>query len=151
VAFDHFAANYLGEVGGLDIKKVFLKFQEFMKENYGEKDRDFVERNGRLLFLAFIRPVINGRGFDFKEVQVSEEKRLDIVITFDNRKYIIELKIWRGEVYHREGLRQLCHYLDLQNETQGYLLIYDLRKESGQAGKWETVDTEGKKILVAWV
>jgi hypothetical protein len=39
-AFDHFAANYLGEAGGLDIKKVFLKFQEFMKENYGEKDRD---------------------------------------------------------------------------------------------------------------
>jgi hypothetical protein len=151
VAFDHFAANYLDEAGGLNIKKVFLKFQEFMKENYGEKDRDFIERNGRLLFLAFTRPVINGRGFDFKEVQVSEEKRLDIVITFDNRKYIIELKIWRGEAYHREGLRQLCRYLDLQNETRGYLLIYDLRKESGQAGKWETVDTEGKKILVAWV
>ena len=150
-AFDHFVANYLDEAGGLDIKKVFLKFQAFMKEHYGEKDRDFVERNGRLLFLAFIRPVINGRGFDFKEVQVSEEKRLDIVITFDNKKYIIELKIWRGEVYHREGLRQLCRYLDLQNETRGSLLIYDLRKESGQAGKWETVETEGKKILAAWV
>ena len=150
-AFDHFAAKYLDESGVLDIKKVFLKFRDFMKENYGEKDRDFVERNGRLLFLAFIRPIINGRGFDFKEVQVSEEKRLDIVVTFDNKKYIIELKIWRGEAYHQEGLRQLCGYLDRQNETSGYLLIYDLRKESGQAGKWETVETEGKKILVAWV
>jgi len=151
VMFDHFTAPYLDETGGLDIKKVFLKFMEFMKEHYSEKDRDFVERNGRLLFLAFIRPIINGRGFDFKEVQVSEEKRLDIVITFDNKKYIIELKIWRGETYHREGIRQLCRYLDLQNLTPGYLLIYDLRKESGQTGKSETIETEGKKIFAAWV
>ena len=149
--FDHFAANYLDPAGGLDIKKVFLKFQEFMKEHYGEKDRDFVERNGRLLFLAFIRPIINGRGYDFKEVQASEEKRLDIVITFDNKKYIIELKIWRGEVYHQEGIRQLCCYLDMQNEIQGYLLVYDLRKERGQTGKEETIETEGKKIFIAWI
>jgi hypothetical protein len=41
--------------------------------------------------------------------------------------------------------------IDRQNETSGYLLIYDLRKESEQAGKWETIETEGKKILAAWV
>ena len=107
--------------------------------------------NGRLLFLAFIRPIINGRGFDFKEVQVSEEKRLDIVITFDNIKYIIELKIWRGEVYHQEGIRQLCDYLDRQHQTAGYLLIYDLRKESGQTGETEIIENDGKKIFAAWV
>jgi hypothetical protein len=115
------------------------------------KDIEFIERNGRLLFLAFLKPIINGKGFDFKEVQVSEEKRIDVVVTFGNKKYIIELKIWRGEVYHRQGIRQLCSYLDRQNETSGYLLIYDLRKESGQTGKRETIETEGKKILTAWV
>ena len=148
---DHFTAKYLDETGGLDIKKILLKFQGFMKENYSQKDREFLERNGRLLFLAFIRPIINGRGFDFKEVQVSEEKRLDIVVTFENKKYIIELKIWRGEAYHREGILQLCGYLDAQNETTGYLLVYDLRKESGLVGKNELIETSGKKILAAWV
>jgi hypothetical protein len=151
VAFDHFTARYIDDAGGLDIKKVFLKFRDFMKENYSEKDRDFLERKGRLLFLAFIRPIINGRGFDFKEVQVSEEKRLDVIITFDNKKYIIELKIWRGEAYHREGIRQLCGYLDVQNQSLGYLLIYDLRKESGLTGKSETIEAEGKTIFAAWV
>ena len=72
-------------------------------------------------------------------------------VTFDHKKYIIELKIWRGEAYHREGIRQLCRYLDLQNLTPGYLLIYDLRKESGQTGKSESIETEGKKIFAAWV
>jgi hypothetical protein len=149
--WDHFTAKYLNETGGLDIKKILLKFQGFMKENYSQKDREFLERNGRLLFLAFIKPIINGRGFDFKEVQVSEEKRLDIVVMFDNKKYIIELKIWRGEAYHRDGIRQLCGYLDMQNETTGYLLVYDLRKESGLIGKNELIETDGKTIFAAWV
>jgi hypothetical protein len=122
-----------------------------MKENYSQKDREFLERNGRLLFLAFIRPIINGRGFDFKEVQVSEEKRLDIVVTLDNKKYIIELKIWRGEAYHQEGILQLSGYLEAQNETTGYLLVYDLRKESGLIGKNELIETDGKTIFAAWV
>jgi hypothetical protein len=143
--------SYLDETGKLDVEKIFSKFQEFIKEQYSEKDRAFIERNGRLLFLAFLRPIINGRGFDFKEVQVSEEKRLDVVITFDNIKYIIELKLWRGEVYHREGIRRLCDYLDRQNQTVGYLLIYDLRKESGQTGKTETIINDGKTIFAAWI
>jgi len=147
----HFTAKYLDETGGLDIKKILLKFQGFMKENYSQKDREFLERNGRLLFLAFLRPIINGRGFDFKEVQVSEEKRLDIVVTFDNKKYIIELKIWRGEAYHQEGILQLCGYLEAQNETTGYLLVYDLRKESGLIGKNDFIETAGKTIFAAWV
>jgi len=149
--FNGISAKYLDKTGGLDIKKIFLEFQGFMKENYSQKDRDFLERNGRLLFLAFIRPIINGRGFDFKEVQVSEEKRLDIVVTLDNKKYIIELKIWRGEAYHREGILQLCGYLDAQKETAGYLLVYDLRKESGLIGKNELIEADGKTIFAAWV
>lgn len=149
--FKSITANFLDERGGLDIKRIFLKFQDFMKENYSRKDEGFLERNGRLLFLAFIRPILNGRGFDFKEVQVSEENRLDVVVTFENKKYIIELKIWRGESYHQVGIRQLCGYLEAQNESVGYLLIYDLRKESGFSGKSQLIDVEGKEIFSAWV
>ena len=144
-------SGYLEEDGSLNMEMVIRKFQQFMAEQYNVKNSEFIERNGRFLFLAFIKPIINGRGYDFKEVQVSEEKRIDVIVTFDNKKYIIELKIWRGEVYHREGIRQLCGYLDRQNENSGYLLIYDLRKESGRTGKWETIETEGKKIVAAWV
>jgi hypothetical protein len=143
--------GYIEKYGTLNIEKIIRKFQEFMKEQYSTKDKDFLERNGRLLFLAFIRPIINGVGFDFKEVQVSEEKRLDIVITYENKKYIVELKIWRGETYHQAGIDQLCDYLDRQNEGVGYLLIYDLRKETGRTGEWEKIERKGKKIYAAWI
>ncbi len=48
---------------------------------------------------------VNGgwKVFYFKEVQVSEEKRLDIVVTYDRWKYVIELKIWRGEGAHKKA------------------------------------------------
>ena len=89
-------SNFIKENGELNIEKVLTRFQQFMKEQYSSKDEEFLEHHGRLLFLAFIKPIINGVGFDFKEVQISEEKRLDLVITYNNFKYIIEMKIWRG-------------------------------------------------------
>lgn len=149
--FRPITANYIEKDGSLNIEKVIRKFQFFMKEQYSEKDVNFLERNGRLLFLAFLRPIINGNGFDFKEVQVSEEKRLDIVITFQKEKYIIELKVWRGESYHQAGLEQLCDYLDRQDQTRGYLVIYDTRKTSGCVGEWKKIETKDKEILAAWV
>ncbi len=143
--------NYVKQDGSLDIEEVIRKFQEFMKEQYSKKDLSFIERNGRLLFLAFLKPIINGKGFDFKEPQISEEKRLDVVITFGSKQYIIELKIWYGESYHQEGIKQLCDYLDRQNQRKGYLLIYDLRKEMGRLGHCEKIETRGKEIFAAWV
>lgn len=89
----NFKESFVNENNSLDIKRVLLKFQQFMKEQYSSIDSSFIEREGRLLFLAFIKPIINEVGVDFKEVQISEEKRLDIVITYNNYKYIIELKI----------------------------------------------------------
>ena len=149
--YSHVSSSYIEEDGTLNIEKVIRKFQEFMKEQYSSKDKNFLERNGKLLFLAFIKPIINGRGFDFKEVQVSEERRLDIVITFENQRYITELKIWRGESYHQAGILQLCDYLDRQNERIGYLLIFDFRKERGRTGEWEEIEIKDKKIFAAWV
>ncbi|MGL4449840.1 MAG: AAA family ATPase [Sarcina sp.] len=113
---------------GLNMRKVLLSFQQFMKENYSTKDVDFLERHGVLLFLAFIKPIINGIGFDYKEVQISEEKRLDIVISYNQYKYIIETKIWRGEVAHKNGLIQLQNYLEIEGLEMGYLLIFNFNK-----------------------
>lgn len=99
-----------------------------MKEQYSHKDEKFIEHHGRLLFLAFIKPIINGIGFDFKEVQVSEEKRLDVVVTYNSHKYISELKIWNGEEYHKAGIRQLCDYLDIHSMKRGFLVVYNFNK-----------------------
>lgn len=123
----NFRDSFINKDNTLDIKKILLKFQEFMKMQYTEKDEEFLDKDGRLVFLAFLKPIINGKGFDFKEVQVSEEKRLDLVITYLNSQYIVELKKWYGESYHKKGIKQLCGYLESLGRKKGYLVIFDFR------------------------
>jgi hypothetical protein len=141
--------SFVDEENHLDMKSVLLKFQEFMKDNYAGRDQRFLEREGRLLFLAFLKPIINGYGYSFKEPVTSEEKRLDVVVTFLEQKYAVELKIWRGDKAHQRGIRQLAEYLDKQNLLQGYLLIYDFRQEKSY--REEEILAHGKKIFVVWV
>ncbi len=143
--------HLLEKNGSLNMKEVLLRFQIFLKEQYSEKDLEFLERNGRLLFLAFLKPIINGKGYDFKEVEISEEKRLDIVVVYGTAKYIIELKRWRGQETHRRGIAQLADYLERQNQEYGFLVIFDSRRKSDKIGQNETISFNSKQIFMIWV
>jgi hypothetical protein len=134
---------------GLDIPLILQRFQAFMRENYSKPDQKFLEREGRLLFLAFLKPILNGRGFEFKEPVVADERRMDIVITYQDKRYVIELKRWYGEKYHQEGLQQLSDYLDIYSLKKGYLLIYDFNK--GKSYKEEMIQFQDKGIFAVWV
>jgi len=134
---------------GLDLKLILQRFQVFMKEHASNRDLDFLEREGRLLFLAYLRPILNGLGFDFKEPNVGDERRMDIVITYRNKRYVLELKRWYGEKAHQEGLQQLSDYLDLYGLSEGYLLIYDFNKN--KIYKDEEIPFKDKQIYAVWV
>jgi len=138
---------YMGN--DLNLKVVLQRFQLFMRENYSDRDAQFIEREGRLLFLSFLKPIINGKGFDFKEPNVADERRMDVVITYNNLRYVVELKIWRGEAYHQRGLQQLSNYLDIYSLKKGYLLIFDFNQN--KTYKEETIFFGDKEIFAVWV
>lgn len=140
---------YINKDNTLDLENVLKNFQIFMKKERSKKDKDFIEREWRLIFLSFLHPIVNGKGYAFKEVEISEEKRLDIVITYFQLKYIIELKLWRGPKKHREGLDQLADYLEVHSIKNGYLIIFDTRKNK----TWEMkpILHKGKVIFAVWV
>ncbi len=142
--YDNYVVNKV-----LNLKYTLQRFQQFIKENHSQRDTHFLEREGRLLFLSFIRPIINGKGFDFKEPVVGDDRRMDIVITFNEMRYVVELKIWRGEEYHQQGIQQLSDYLDIYNLKEGFLLIYDFRKEKQY--KEQTIQFADKQIFTVWV
>jgi hypothetical protein len=142
-------SGYKNDDKTLNMEAVLLGFQTLMKKEYSRNDRDFLEKNGRLVFLAFLKPIINGAGYDFKEPQISEEKRLDVVITYLHQKFVAELKLWYGPKAHAEGLQQLIDYLNRQDLNEGYLLIFD----HANVKKWnsEWIDADGKRIFIVWV
>lgn len=146
--YQHVGNFYLSE-RTLDMNTIILQFQSFMKEHHSDKDEKFLEREGRLIFLAYLKPIINGKGYTFVEAQISQEKRMDVVITYYDNKYIVELKRWYSNVYHQDGLVQLADYLERQNHQKGWLVIFDFRKNK----KWESepIRKNGKDIFAVWV
>ena len=75
-----------------------------------------------------IKPIINGTGFYFVEAETRKSNRMDIVITYNKKKYVVELKIWRGGKYEQEGKEQLFEYLEAQNLDKGYMVFYNFNK-----------------------
>ena len=140
---------YILANNALDMRKILLKFQELMKLEHSKRDADFLERHGRLLFLAFLKPIINGKGYAFKEVEISEERRMDIVVSFFQHKYITELKIWRGNEAHKRGLKQLGDYLERQVLDMGYLVIFENTATKSWKKGW--IKADGKKVFAVWV
>jgi hypothetical protein len=145
----NFSEHFKIADNGLDIEAVLLKFQQFMQSEHDKKDQDFLERNARLVFLSFLNPILNGKGHTFKEPQISEEKRLDVVVTYFQHKYIIELKRWYGEKAHQAGLAQLSDYLDRQHLKTGFLLIFEHKKEKSWRQEW--MEIGGKQVFGVWV
>ncbi|BDU51124.1 AAA-like domain-containing protein [Haliovirga abyssi] len=137
--------QFIKENNILDMEKILEKFQLFMKSEYRDKDEKFIEREGRLLFLSFLKPIINGEGFYFVEPETRQDNRMDIVVVYNKIKYIIELKIWHGEEMKKQGIKQLCGYLEGQGEDKGYLVIFNFNK--GKKYEKKMVEIDGKILF----
>ena len=74
---------------------------------------------------------------------------MDLVIDYNGEKYVVEMKIWRGESYNERGEQQLAEYLDYYGLEKGYLLSFCFNKNKETGIKEITVQTNrGEKILV---
>jgi len=149
VSSEAVTSRYLTDDGKLLMDKVLLTFQRVIKEKYSNlevlKSDEFLEKDLRLLFLVFLNPIINGIGFSFKEVETGAEKKVDIVVTFENEKFVIELKLWYGESYHQKGIVQLKNYMKQENVEKGYMLIMDKSRNK------EFTSNIEEDILMVWV
>jgi hypothetical protein len=134
------------EDGKFNMELCLRKFAEHYSEIYNEYDLNFLERHGRLLFLSYLKPLINGQGFYHIESQFTDSRRMDIVVDFGKQQFVVELKVWRGQQYHSEAYDQLCGYLDSKKMHEGYLLTFDFRKRDKvpDAG-WRIIN--GKRIF----
>ena len=107
-------------------------------EDAAQKTERFLEEEGRRRFLTYLSPIINGVGTYEIEPQTRTRKRMDIVIHYMEKRYIIELKIWRGERYNSKGEKQIIEYLDYWNLETGYMLSFNFnrKKEQGLKEVW---------------
>ena len=135
--------------GKLNMPYVIERFQSLIRNEYRKADNEFMERQGRLLFLCFLKPIINGTGFYYVEPETRNGGRMDIVVSFAGEEFVIELKIWRGEKYEVEGKVQLAEYLKTRNLNEGYLVTFSFLKNKTVQEEPEWVEHDGKRIYEA--
>ena len=142
-----FVNSYI-QNGHLNMEYVVTRFRDLMREEYRDSTTAFLEREGRLLFLTFLKPIINGVGFYYVEPQTRNNRRMDLVVNYEKQEFVVELKIWRGERYEEDGKRQLAEYLEIRGLSEGYLLTFDFSKDKSQAEpRWMVI--AGKRIFEA--
>ena len=140
-----FQSNYVIN-GQLNMEYVITRFRNLMHEEYRESTESFLEKEGRLLFLTFLKPVINGTGFYYVEPQTRDNRRMDLIVTYGREEFIVELKIWRGDKYEQHGRDQLADYLTTRGKTEGYLVTFDFSKTPrNEEPQW--IDHNDKRIF----
>lgn len=130
----------------IDINHIIERFAVHYRNMYQEQEREFLEEQCRFLFLTFLRPIINGSGNYYIEARTRDRKRMDVVIDYLGRQYIVELKIWHGERYQQKGREQLVQYLDGMNAKEGWLLTFSFLKNKRNDVKVQTKKAGDKKI-----
>ena len=145
-----FLTNYIVQ-GRLNMEHVVTRFRDLMREEYRESTVPFLEKEGRLLFLTFLKPIINGTGFYYVEPQTRDNRRMDLVVTYDKQEFIVELKIWHGDKYEEKGRDQLSGYLATRNMDEGYLVTFDFSKKRNNSTNCETqLDSMQEPQWIVW-
>ena len=135
--------DYLTPIGQIDMEGLLDNFRDFIARA-GFKILQVPdtpqESVGRHLLLAYLDQFVKDvGGFMHIEVQTGRG-RMDIIITHNQRKYIIETKIWRGERRYQAGKKQLAAYLRAEGVTEGYYVVFDHREEPEPREETETIE-----------
>lgn len=127
---------YQNDDQSINTYKLLEAFTQFYRESSDAWLEKFAykEAGPHLLLMAFLQRVINGGGKIHREYALGR-KRVDLLVEWpfgQNKKQciVIELKIRRNTKTLIEGLEQTKNYMDLNNATEGYLVIFD--REQGK-------------------
>ena len=95
---------------------------------------------GQHLLFAYLEQFVQiVGGTMYLEVQTGRG-RIDILILHNQRKYIVETKIWGGDMRYEAGKSQLATYVRLETAEAGYYVVFDHREEPEPRVETETLN-----------
>jgi len=139
--------DIIDAAGRFNMEICLTKFAMLFRELFTEKDKPFIEEHGRMLFLTYLLPLINGGGFYHIESQLTDQRRMDLVVDYGADQFIIELKLWYGDSAHEKAYAQLADYLKSKSAADGYLITFDFRKDKNRMPKSEWIEWDGARIF----
>lgn len=137
--------NQFIQNGHLNMDFLLERFVTHFNDLYGDCTNKFKEEDGRRYFLLYLRPIINGTGNYYIESRTRNMERTDVIIDFHGEQMVVELKIWRGDAYHKRGEEQLLAYLEHYHLKKGYMLSFNFNKNKETGIKRINL---GDKVLI---
>jgi hypothetical protein len=135
--------------GIVDMNLMLQDFQQFWRENSDvwQERFQYKEAAPHLILQAFLQRVFNGGGDVSREMATGKE-RLDLCITYNNKKYPIELKINRGKQSIERGVEQTLGYMDTLGCGEGWLVAFDCdNKKSWDEKIYQTTKIINEKTI----
>ncbi len=136
-------SGYLSSSGTIDMDALIFNFRNFIIRaghrilEVPDTPKEFV---GQYLLSAYLDQFVQTVGASLRlEVQTGRG-RADIIVTHNQKQYIIETKIWRNERRYQIGKKQLVEYLKSENVPEGYYVIFDHRDTPIPTVETETID-----------
>jgi hypothetical protein len=143
--------SYVRADGSLDMGKLMTDWQAFWREDghLSAEGFGYLESGPHLMLMAFLQRIINGGGRIEREYGLGR-RALDLLLFWKDERHAIELKIRRDTETEDRGVKQLSDYLDRLGLTEGWLVLFDLRKRVTWSKKLFQRDVEyaGKRIRV---
>jgi hypothetical protein len=142
---------YVRADGTLDVPKLLVAWQAFWRKDghLAAEGFGYREAGPHLMLMAFLQRIVNGGGRVEREYGLGRGA-LDLMIFWNAERHAIEVKIRRDTDTEAEALEQVARYVDRAGLKEGWLLIFDLRKEVSWADKLfvRAVEHEGKQIRI---
>ena len=139
--------DYLTPAGDLEMQPLLDNFQSFIVRagfrilQVPDTPQEYV---GQHLLYAYLDHFVHVVGAHlFLEIQTGRG-RMDLLIVHNQRKHIVETKIWEGDRYYQAGKKQLAAYMKLEAAAEGYYVVFDHRQNP--EARTETEEIDGVKI-----
>ena len=123
--------DYLTPDGHLQMQSLLDNFKDFIARagfrilQIPDTPHEYV---GQYLLFAYLDQFVRLVGGNmYLEVQTGRG-RMDLLILHNARKYVVETKIWEGDLLYEAGKAQLAKYLGIENANEGYYVVFDHRK-----------------------
>jgi AAA-like domain len=140
---------YVRPDGGLDLPKLMEAWQMFWRKDghLSAEGFGYREAGAHLMLMAFLQRIINGGGRIEREYGLGRGA-VDLMITWRSERHAVEVKLRRDTDTEAEALDQIARYLDRAGLGEGWLVMFDLRKEPTWADKLfvRKIDHAGKTI-----
>ncbi len=141
----------------LDMKRIILNFEKYIAQigvsAFYEEKKPY-EKTGQFLLTAWLYQFVKGEHGELRYEVRSGLGRMDILLTYKGKKYIIETKVnCHDDVTGiiNEGILQLSSkYLETERRGEGYLVIFDTKTHVG-AVCHPRDHTAGDKIVTSFI